>query len=149
MIAYLRTGTAHDAPAIRALLQAGGLPSSDLEAAAPQFVVACDSAGRIIGAGALQRFAEAALLRSVVVSPEARRGGVGARIVQDLERLAREAQVSELILLTQTAEYFFAHRGFRAITRRQVPADVQQCEEFRSLCPTSAVCMAKSLARRA
>jgi amino-acid N-acetyltransferase len=145
MTALLRTATEQDADGIRLLLDADRLPTSDLETAAPHFVVACDRDGRIVAAGALQRFTDTALLRSVVVAPEARRAGLGRRIVQDLERLAREAHVRELILLTQTAERFFTHQGFHVINREAVPKDVQQSEEFGSLCPVSAVCMAKSL----
>jgi amino-acid N-acetyltransferase len=147
--ALLRTATAQDAPGIRALLEADGLPTSDLTKAAPHFVVACDAEGRILAAGALQPFADAALVRSVVVAREARGAGLGARVVQDLERVARAAHVKELILLTQTAERFFAQQGFHVIHRQAVPRGVQQSEEFRSLCPASAMCMAKSLATSA
>lgn len=146
MTALLRTATAQDAPSIRMLLEADGLPTSDLETAAPHFVVACDGEGRILAAGALQRFADTALLRSLVVVPEARRAGLGRRIVQDLERVARATHVEKLILLTQTAESFFTRQGFHVINRQAAPREVQQSEEFRSLCPSSAVCMAKSLA---
>ena len=146
MTALLRTATAQDAPSIRMLLEADGLPTRDLETAAPHFVVACDDEGRILAAGALQPFAGSALLRSLVVVPEARGAGLGRRIVQDLERVARAAHVQELILLTQTAERFFTRQGFHVIDRQTAPQDVQQSEEFRSLCPSSAVCMAKSLA---
>ena len=149
MTVLLRTATAQDAPAIRALLEADGLPTSDLEAAMPHFVVACDAKGRILAAGALQPFADTALLRSVVVAREARGAGLGRRVVQDLERMARAAHVNELILLTQTAERFFTQQGFRVINRQDAPPGVQQSEEFRSLCPSSAVCMAKSLASSA
>jgi amino-acid N-acetyltransferase len=146
MTALLRTATAQDAPTIRRLLEADTLPTSDLETAAPHFVVACDQEGRILAAGALQLFAHTALVRSVVVAREARGTGLGRRIVQDLERVARSAHITELTLLTQTAARFFAHQGFRVIPRQAAPRDVQQSEEFRSLCPASAVCMAKSLA---
>lgn len=146
MTALLRTATAQDAPRIRSLLVADGLPTSDLETAAPHFVVACDAEGHILAAGALQLFGNTALLRSVVVAREARGAGLGRRVVQDLERVARKTQVQELFLLTQTAERFFANQGFQVINRQAAPQGVQQSEEFRSLCPSSAVCMAKSLA---
>jgi len=146
MPALLRAARELDMPPIRSLLEADGLPTEDLQSAAPEFVVACDGQGRIIAAGALQCFAESALLRSVVVSPEARHAGVGSRLVRDLEHMAREHGVKQLILLTQSAERFFAHQGYRAIDRGDAPQAVQQCEEFRALCPASAVCMAKSLA---
>jgi amino-acid N-acetyltransferase len=47
--------------------------------------------------------------------------------------------------LTLTAKTFFEQQGYRIIDRRSVPEDVQASEEFRSLCPASAICMVKKL----
>ncbi len=129
---------------VRALLEQAGLPTCDLLAAKPEFVVLRDD-GRVVAAGALERFGSAALVRSVVVAGDRRGVGLGRIIVEELERVARVARVGRLILLTQTARGFFAHQGYRVIERHEVPQDVQGSEEFRSLCPASATCMAKAL----
>jgi amino-acid N-acetyltransferase len=120
------------------------LPTSDLVSARPEFVVIREE-GKLIAAGALQRFGASALLRSVVVSHEHRGMGLGGAIVFELERQARESKIARLILLTQTATSFFARRGYQVMERSAAPADLQASEEFRSLCPSSAVCMAKVL----
>ncbi len=99
-----------------------------------------------MGAGALETFGSAALLRSVIVTEELRGSGLGHRIVRGLERMAGDARVRELVLLTLTAERFFEHQGYRVIDRGEVPHAVQGSEEFRQLCPASAICMAKALA---
>jgi amino-acid N-acetyltransferase len=135
---------AQDLISIRALLERSGLPTSDLDSARPDFAVIREN-GDVIAAGALQRFGSSALLRSVVVAPDRRERGLGQTVVSELEGLARAAHISQLILLTQTAAEFFAHRGYRVIERSSVPQDMQGSEEFRSLCPSSATCMAKSL----
>jgi amino-acid N-acetyltransferase len=140
----LRTGTERDASYIHALLERSGLPTSDLDAAQPQFIVLSEGA-QIIAAGALQAFGSIALLRSVAVEPERRGSGLGRLIVQELERRACASDVAQLILLTQTATRFFEHQGYRVIDRQQVPQAVQGSEEFRSLCPASATCMVKML----
>ena len=142
----LQTATAKDAERIRLLLEGSDLPTSDLSASKPEFIVAYEHA-ELIGAGALQRFAAVALLRSVAVAPHRRASGLGRLIVQELERRARAADVTQLVLLTQTAQRFFERQGYRAIERHSVPQAVQASEEFRSLCPTSATCMAKTLIR--
>src|SRR2546421_8546650 len=142
----LRTATAEDAESIRILLERAGLPTSDLTSSKPEFIVACEDA-ELIGTGALQRFETIALLRSVAVTSGRRGGGIGRFIVQELERRARAAHVTQLVLLTQTAQRFFEHQGYRALERHSVPQAVQASEEFRSLCPTSATCMSKTLAR--
>jgi amino-acid N-acetyltransferase len=136
---------AQDMIAIRALLERSGLPVSDLESAQPEFAV-IQQDGQVLAAGALQRFGTAAPLRSVVVAPERRRSGLGRRVVGELERRAHATEIMRLVLLTETAAGFFARQGFRTIERTSAPQDMQGSEEFRSLCPSSAICMAKDLA---
>ena len=140
----LRAATTADTEMIRHLLESNGLPTSDLATARPEFLIASRD-GEILGIGALERFSGAALLRSVAVAAEWRRSGVGRLIVAELERRARIAGVGELILLTLTARDFFARLGYSVKDRTQVPPAVLDSAEFRSLCPASAVCMAKAL----
>jgi len=135
---------AQDMVAIRALLERSGLPTSDLGSARPDFAVIREN-GLVIAAGALQRFGSSALLRSVVVAPDRREKGLGQTVVRELERLARTARINRVVLLTQTAAEFFAQQGYRVIERSSAPEDMQGSEEFRSLCPSSATCMAKTL----
>jgi amino-acid N-acetyltransferase len=144
--AVLEVGPAspQDLITIRALLERSGLPTSDLESSRPEFAVIRER-GHVIAAGALQRFGSSALLRSVVVAPDRRGTGLGQAIVSELERVARAAQVSRLVLLTQTAADFFGRQGYDVIERSTAPQTMQASEEFRSLCPSSAKCMAKNL----
>jgi len=143
-IARLRAAKHEDSAFIRALLHANSLPTSDLESARPSFVVACMDQ-QIVGTGALQSFGSVALLRSIAVEPHLRGAGVGRSIVRELEHMARTSAIRQLILLTQTAKSFFEAQGYVAIDRSRAPAAVQESEEFRSLCPASALCMSKAL----
>ena len=134
--------SAQDLVTIRALLERSGLPTSDLESTRPEFTVIRQD-GQLLAAGALQRFGSSALLRSVVVTADRRGNGLGRSVVGELERLARAAHISQLFLLTQTAADFFARQGYRVVERSSAPRDMQGSEEFRSLCPSSAICMTK------
>jgi amino-acid N-acetyltransferase len=140
----IRPATEGDHNSIRALLEQSGLPTDDLQSAAPEFVVAVHGS-RLIGVGALQRFADTALLRSVAVLPEERGKGGGQQIVAALERAAREKGVRELALLTLTAADFFGRLGYRVVERSAVLGPICNSAEFRSLCPATAVCMSKTL----
>jgi amino-acid N-acetyltransferase len=140
----LRSAEARDGDGIRTLLERNGLPTSDLGSSRPEFVVA-EEGEDLTAAGALERFGTVALLRSVVVAAGRRGTGVGQRIVRELEQRARASGVKELVLLTQTAAPFFEHRGYRTVERTQVSNAVQASEEFRSICPASAICMVKTL----
>ena len=143
-MADIRSALAKDMPQICALLESADLPTSDLTTARPQFLVAFEGS-QIVAAGALQRFGQSALLRSVVVAPELRGSGLGRLMVRELERTALAAGIGQLILLTQAARSFFEQLRYRVIDRQDAPADMQQGEEFRTLCPASASCMAKAL----
>jgi len=140
----LRTATTDEAKIIHDLLARSGLPTGDLSTARPEFVVAAHG-GQIIGIGALEHFGSAALVRSVAVEAQSRGSGVGRLIVEELERRARTARIDELILLTLTARDFFERLGYSAKERSDVPPAVRESAEFRSLCPATAVCMAKTL----
>ena len=140
----LRTATRRDAEAIRTLLELNSLPTADLPTAQPEFIVAHEGA-TLVGAGALQCVTESVLLRSVVVHAEHRNFGVGRLIVEELERRARAEGFTELVLLTQTAQRFFENQDYRVIERGRARDGIKNSEEFRSLCPDSAVCMSKAL----
>lgn len=141
----LRSATEADAAVIRDLLERNGLPTSDLSTARPEFVIAVQG-NQVVGIGALERFGRAALLRSIAVESQWRGSGVGRMIVEELEHRAQTAGITELILLTLTARDFFDRLGYGAKDRAQVPPAVLNSAEFRSLCPASAACMAKTLA---
>ena len=143
-MAEVRAAAEEDLAVVRLLLEEAGLPTSDLTTSRPKFTVLWDD-GRIVAAGALEPFGSAALVRSIVVAGDRRGAGLGRTIVQELERVASAARIGSLILLTQTAAEFFAHHGYRVIARSNVPPDVQESAEFRSLCPASATCMMKVL----
>jgi len=144
----LRAATAADAEIVRELLMRSALPVTDLDSARPQFVVATRE-GQVIGTGALERFGDVALLRSVAVESQWRGSGVGRVIVEELERRASAQGLRELILLTLTAREFFERLGYLTRDRAQVPPAALASEEFRSLCPAAAVCMAKRISIRA
>lgn len=131
---------------IKALLESSGLPTTDLESTLPEFAIIREDA-RIVAAGAVQRFGSSVLLRSVVVSFQRRGSGLGRRLVLELERRARSAGTDHIVLLTETAATFFTRLGYCVIDRDAAPKGMQQSEEFRSLCPSSATCMAKRFAR--
>jgi N-acetylglutamate synthase-like GNAT family acetyltransferase len=139
-----RVASAEDIARISALLEASELPTSDLADSRPEFVVVEDGS-TLLGVGGLERFGDVALLRSLAVTQARRGSGIGGDLVRELERLARERGVREIILLTQTAEPFFASRGYRTIARDGLPPALLATAQFRTLCPASASCMSKRI----
>jgi amino-acid N-acetyltransferase len=138
-----------DLPAIRALLDDNGLPHQDLTPAhLERFLVVRDGGRSIVGAVGAEIHGRYALLRSLVTATSVRRKGLGGRLTKSVEARMAEWGADEAWLLTTTARDFFAARGYVVTDRDSAPPELQDTEEFRSLCPSSAVCMRKSLTHR-
>jgi amino-acid N-acetyltransferase len=128
-----------------ALLEAEGLPASDLTETHLQhfFFTGSDRApSALVG---LEIYGEAALLRSLVVSAAARARGLGSALLLHAEEYAAAHRVRALYLLTTTAEPYFEHRGYQRIDRSEAPLSIQSTREFASLCPSSSAFMIKRL----
>jgi amino-acid N-acetyltransferase len=128
-----------------ALLEAEGLPASDLTEAHLEHFFFTGSDGAPSALVGLEIYGEAALLRSLVVSAAARTQGLGSALVLHAEEYAAAHQVRAVYLLTTTAEPYFEHRGYRRIDRSQAPPSIQSTREFASLCPSSSAFMIKLL----
>lgn len=138
----LDLGTPSDLPAIRELLDSSGLPLDGLMEVPTRWVVARDQ-HRLVGAGALETHGPDALLRSLVVAPGVRALGIGSGIVAELERHASAGGVAGIYLLTDSAEGFFARRGYRRIGREEAPEAVRSSVEWAVACGESAVPMTR------
>jgi amino-acid N-acetyltransferase len=135
---------ASDMEAIRSLVREADLPCLDLGRANQAFFVA-RSSGALVGCVGLERYGQAALLRSLAVSPARRGEGLSFALFQRVAAEARSLAVVELYLLTATAEALFARWGFRRVPREHVPEAVRGSAEFASLCPATAACMVLAL----
>lgn len=127
-------------PAVEALLLAEKLPVEGVVEHLENFI-GLFGEEKLIGVVGLEIYGTAALLRSLAVTASEQGKGYGKQLYRTIIDKAREAGVGEIYLLTETAEGFFAARGFRKIPRAQADPAVQQSVEFRSACPASAVCM--------
>lgn len=138
-----------DLESIRGLLSDAGMPFEDLtESGHTRFLAAHNDDGGLIGIIGLEALGRNGLLRSLVVHTEVRRQGLGAELTRKLEQHAGSQGVETLYLLTVGAEAFFAAHGYRKCERDRVPPEIAATAEFRMLCPTTAVCMCKQLAKQ-
>ncbi|SIR64821.1 amino-acid N-acetyltransferase [Haladaptatus litoreus] len=129
---------------IRTLLSEYGLPTQDIaEQKDSLYIFTADSAR--VGVGGLERYGDAALLRSIAVEPAKRGNGFGRTLCQQLFARATADDVTRVYLLTTTAEAFFEDLGFHEIQRDDVPPQIRQTGEFQEFCPSTATCMTKQL----
>jgi len=84
----------------------------DLYAAVPEFLVAEDAEGRVIGYGAVHvMWEQLGEVRTLGVSEEWLGRGIGHRLMAALEERARELGLTQLFCLTFETEFFGRH-GF-------------------------------------
>jgi len=144
-VLQLRNATRADWPHIAQFLTDAGLPLTGAADHLHSFILAF-AENTLVGTAALERYDDAALLRSVAVERAVRHHGIGQQLVQAALERARHEGITNVYLLTETAQGFFPRFDFRPIDRANVPATVQQSVEFAETCPASATVMVASLA---
>ena len=140
----IRNATPEDYTPIADLLKKVNLPVQGVEEHLDNFVVLVDNKS-LIGTGGLEIYNDKALLRSLAIHPDYQKKGYGQQLYRYIIENARKQNITELYLLTETAERFFTAMGFKKISRELVNEQVKTSEEFRSVCPTSAACMRLTL----
>jgi len=144
----LRKALLTDIPALLKLINAFAtrgimLPRTEFEMAENirDFTVVYDGQ-RLIGCGALHIYtAKSAEIRSLAVDPEYQKHGVGALLMQGLEREAVEYGLHALFAFTYVAG-FFAKMGYHEVDRGELPLkawkDCLRCPKFQA-CDETAV----------
>jgi amino-acid N-acetyltransferase len=127
----------HERAAVHELLSANTLPLAGFDAPNVIAIVARDGE-RVVGSAAIEQYGAFGLLRSVAVAASHRNRQLGSGLTRNAIDLARRRGLHALYLLTETAGDFFPKFGFRAVSRADIPLDVQQSVEFTSACPASA-----------
>ncbi len=128
----IRRARTPDVPTIRTLVeayeQAGillGKPTVALYEDVQEFWVA-EQGGAVVGCGALHvMWEDLAEIRTVAVAPEARRAGIGSRLVETLLDTARGLGIRRVFVLTFEVEFFSCH-GFQEIDGTPVAPDVYE-----------------------
>jgi N-acetylglutamate synthase-like GNAT family acetyltransferase len=135
----IRQAEPGDLPAVLALLADPKLPTEGVAEHFRSFFVV-EEAGRIIASAGVERHGDAALLRSLVVAPDARGTGLGAAV---LRRALHDAAGSDggVWALTTTAERYLARFGFEAVPRASLGPQLLASRELQDACPDSATVM--------
>jgi amino-acid N-acetyltransferase len=140
--------TLHQNPNLEAALQLlarAALPTSDLTEAHMRHFFYLGVPTAPVGLVGVEFHGPDALLRSLVVAPEHRSRGTGARLVERAEAYARDHGTVAVYILTTTAERFFRARGYVTASREHAPARIKETSEFSSLCPASSAFLFKRL----
>lgn len=136
----VRAAAGPDLPHIATMLHQGGLMSGAARERLGRTVVA-EADRRPIATAAWEQIDGAALLRSVAVSDEHRRSGVGTLVVAAALRRVLAAGFRDVYLATATAARFFESCGFRAIDRDDMPEAMATHPQVTRECPDTAAIM--------
>ncbi|MCU0354000.1 MAG: arsenic resistance N-acetyltransferase ArsN2 [Cytophagales bacterium] len=122
------------------LLEKAKLPTADLPADLSHFFKA-ETENTLAGTVGLELYGQYALLRSLAVDDAYRNLKIGQALYAKAMQHATDEGVSEVFLITNTAEAYFAKQGFVKIDRNTVPTEIQQTQQFQGVCPSSATVM--------
>lgn len=131
-----------DADALSLLIEAG-LPVDDLQDDVPRVFGGLFEDDELIGIVGVELHLPAGLLRSLAVAQGKRGLGTGSALVSHAERLAADAGVAELFLLTNTAAALFERIGYSHVSRLEAPETISQSRQFSGICPQTASFMIK------
>lgn len=134
-----------DLDAVLALLEGARLPIAGVTDAFPSAYSVLSDDGAIVGVAGLETYGPFGLLRSVVVSSTRRGCGCGRELVEDRLQAAQSQGLDAVYMLTTTAADYFRRFGFVDTPRDQAPQVLKAAPEFVSVCPSSAVCMARAM----
>ncbi|HVX51396.1 MAG TPA: arsenic resistance N-acetyltransferase ArsN2 [Chitinophagaceae bacterium] len=129
---------------IIALLDAEHLPAGDLPGMLDNFSLAVDG-DAVVGVAGLEQYGKYGLLRSVVVSSVYRNNRIALQLVNAVEKRAEVLGLKTIYLLTETAERYFAAKGYTTVQREEVPEAIKMSSEFSHVCPVSAAVMKKEI----
>jgi amino-acid N-acetyltransferase len=144
MLLVIETAQETDIPALLALLQQSSLPIDGLRDHLSTVLVAREDEG-VVGSAALECFGSVALLRSVAVVATKRDHGLGKRFTEAALEVAQARGITEVYLLTETAQHYFSRFGFHAIPRQAVVPAIHQSVEWTSACLETAQAMCVKL----
>lgn len=140
----LRKARETDLKEILLLLEKVDLPGDGVSGNLENFFV-CTYCKTVIGCVGLRIRGKSGLMRSLAVHPEHRGKGIGNVLIRKIFIYAKGKKISDMYLLTTTAEEYYVKYGFVRIQRDVVDLQMMEAPEFRSVCAQAAVCMRKEL----
>ena len=136
----VRPAAGPDLPPIATMLHHGGLQAGAARERLGRTMVA-EADRKPIATASWERLDDVGMLRSVAVAPESRRAGAGTIIVAATLKRMIEEGISEVYLVTEHADKFFATCGFKTIDRDELPEAIAKHPQIVRECPATAPAM--------
>lgn len=133
-----------DLEEVHNLLRINNLPIEGVKDHIQNFLIVKNE-NSVIACAGLEIYDNVSLLRSVSVHPEFQGKGIGKILINKIQETAEEKNISNLYLLTKTAEQFFNKFGFQVIERSTIHPFIKYSKELKGACPKIAICMKKEI----
>jgi amino-acid N-acetyltransferase len=127
-----RLARTDDIPRIEGLVSSAELPAAFIAEFLDGFIVA-ERDGAIIACGGVEMYETCAVIRSVVVEPDARGAGIGIEIATRLIDTARGREATDLYLFTMQAHAFWLRLGFEDVSYDDWKEPARACWQYQFL----------------
>lgn len=127
------------------LLTHAGLVPVNLEANNVHLFYRMSESGKMTGVIGVETYGDGFLLRSLAVRAESRNQGVARSLLEEAFDFARNNGCFHAYLLTETIGDTMQRRGFREVSRCQVPEAMHQSPFLQGICKCSMPLMYKNI----
>ncbi len=140
----IRQADKSDLADIIKLLETNNLPSVDIPNSSIQLFIGSYN-NETIGVVGIEIYEETGLLRSLAVHDSFKKLRVGTKLINKLFDHIKLNNIKDVYLLTETAEDYFTKFDFFKVERSNTPDIIMETDEYKDICPNSAVVMHKTL----
>lgn len=137
----IREATTDDLLKIEKLLVSVGLPTAGVAANLGHFLVAVSKDNALLAVIGMECSGSYGLLRSLAVTPELRKRGIAAELIDAALSKAKYSGIKEVYLLTETAEKYLQRFGFVKVSRSEIPGLLLDNSALHSACSCCSSCM--------
>lgn len=128
---------------IHDLLSKNGLPTAGVNSKSGRYYIAHNQ--KIMGVIGAEQYGTAVLLRSLAVASQFQKRGVARQLLHYAWQTLQGTRVTDVYLLTNTAQSYLTQYGFTKIERDAIPAAVLTTSALGNACPASSLCMYRRL----
>lgn len=128
-----------DFPQLHEILIKNGLPTAGVDFGKGNYYLARGQ--DLMGVIGAEQYKTAVMLRSLAVTPQFRQRGIAKQLIEYTLQQLQDTDVTDVYLITNTAEQYMANYGFIKIGRDKVPKHVLTASALGDACSLSSTCM--------
>ena len=121
------------------ILIKNGLPIAGVDFGKGNYYIA--SGQELMGIIGVEQYGRAVMLRSLAIKPQFRKMGIAKELIDYALQQLKDRDVTDIYLITNTAQLYMTKYGFVRIERDEIPNTVLTVSTLGDVCPLSSICM--------